>query len=76
MGCFARDYLALLNTDPEIDNKYAAIGVGMSMIANRISWFYDFRGPSITLDTACSSSLVACHLACKALLARETSMVT
>jgi acyl transferase domain-containing protein len=37
------------------------------MLANRLSYFFDLRGPSITLDTACSSGLVALHEACKSI---------
>lgn len=36
-------------------------------VANRVSYFFNFSGPSITVDTACSSSLTAIHLACEAL---------
>lgn len=41
------------------------------MLANRVSYFFDLRGPSITLDTACSSGLVAIHEACKSILTGE-----
>lgn len=40
-------------------------------IANRVSYFFDFQGPSMPVDTACSSSLVALHLACESIRRNE-----
>ncbi|NVO12146.1 MAG: SDR family NAD(P)-dependent oxidoreductase [Bacteroidales bacterium] len=40
-------------------------------IANRVSYFFDFQGPSMPIDTACSSSSVAIHLACESLKRQE-----
>lgn len=70
-----RDYEVLMYRDPELTPKYMGTGIGTSLLANRVSWFFDFLGPSITLDTACSGSLTAVHLACQSLRNRECSMV-
>lgn len=75
VGCFTREYDGIMSKDPEVDLRYIATGTGTSMLSNKLSWFYDLRGPSLTLDTACSSSLYACHLACQSLRSGESSMV-
>lgn len=74
VGCFTRDYHEMLYRDIESAPMYTGTGTGFSLFSNRISWFYDFRGPSMTLDTACSSSLVGLHLACRGLQAGESKM--
>lgn len=76
VGSFAKEYETIFSRDPEFQPIYQATGTGSAMLANRVSWFYDFRGPSITLDTACSSSLNALHLACSSLRNRESTMVS
>ena len=75
IGSSARDYEALLLRDSESPAKYLGTGIGTSLLANRISWFFDFRGPSIALDTACSSSLSALHLACQSVRNHESVLV-
>ncbi|KAN0087204.1 hypothetical protein V8E54_000892 [Elaphomyces granulatus] len=74
IGCFSHEYEVVVARDPEMDAKYAATGNGAALLSNRLSWFYDFRGPSMTLDTACSSSLNATHLACQGLKSGDVSM--
>jgi acyl transferase domain-containing protein len=51
---------------------HTGIGTAHSILANRLSFWLDLRGPSLTVDTACSSSLVALHLACNSVRAGES----
>lgn len=74
VGCFTRDFHEMLMRDTETSPMYAGTGTGFSLLSNRISWFYDLRGPSLTLDTACSSSLVGLHLACQGLRSGESKI--
>lgn len=52
----------------------AGVSSALSFVANRPSYFFDLRGPSIPVDDACSSSLVALHLACRALQTGDCEM--
>jgi hybrid polyketide synthase/nonribosomal peptide synthetase ACE1 len=61
------DWSAMLTKDAETIPQYSVTGMGRSIMSNRVSYFFDWHGPSMTLDTACSSSLVAVHLAIQAL---------
>ena len=53
--------------DRGLIDVYTNTGGSLSIAANRISYCFDFRGPSVAVDTACSSALVAVHLACKSI---------
>ncbi|MFC3963890.1 polyketide synthase Pks13 [Nocardia jiangsuensis] len=52
---------------PASADAYAIMGSVSSIISNRVSYFFDFTGPSVAIDTACSSTLVAVHQAVRAL---------
>ncbi len=75
-------YLATLSSDYDtiLCESYGRIsastgtGTANSIIANRLSYFLDLHGPSLTLDTACSGSLLAIELACRSLRAGESSL--
>jgi len=76
VGSFTKDYGDMLASGRGEDAPlYFGIGTGTAILSNRISWFFDFKGPSISVDTACSSSLVALHLACQSIRAGESEMV-
>ncbi len=67
VGGFTREYDTLCTSELAKTLLYTTTGNGLTMMSNRLSWFYDLHGPSVSLDTACSSSLVALHLACQAI---------
>lgn len=48
-----------------------AVGVGRSIMANRLSYFLNVHGPSISIDTACSGSLVGLDMACRTVQSGE-----
>lgn len=74
VGQFVSDYREMVFRDPDSAPTYTVTGTGTSLISNRISWFFDLRGPSFTLNTACSSSMVALHEACESLRKGESEM--
>jgi acyl transferase domain-containing protein/acyl carrier protein len=65
------DYGSMQFADPETLDGYAATGTAHDVIAGRLAYWLDLRGPAIVVDTACSSSLVAVHLACRAINAGD-----
>nr|APD71575.1 type I polyketide synthase 1 [Streptomyces sp.] len=74
IGVMGSEWAQLTLTDlPRITAQIGS-GNGYCMIANRVSYHLDLKGPSLAVDTACSSSLVAAHLAANALLAGECDL--
>ncbi|KAH8422378.1 beta-ketoacyl [acyl carrier protein] synthase domain-containing protein [Aspergillus melleus] len=73
VGNFGDDWSEILWKDTQSIGKYHAVGTHNFSLANRISYEYDFHGPSTTVDTACASSLMALHQACQALRNNECS---
>ncbi len=69
IGISAHDYGDLQNTPQERVNigSHTNVGSALCINANRISYFYNLKGPSFAIDTACSSSLNAIHLACRSI---------
>ncbi|KAF4816576.1 Reducing polyketide synthase hmp8 [Colletotrichum siamense] len=74
IGTAWSDYRDALVRDFEQWPRLYLMGVSDEMVSNRLSHFFDLRGPSLTVETACSSSLVAIHQACESLRSGQAEM--
>ena len=71
VGAMFTDYFDVQMRDQDHISQYQSTGTARSILSNRISYFYNWTGPSLTVDTACSSSLVAIHQGVQALRGNE-----
>ncbi|CAK3779972.1 probable polyketide synthase [Lecanosticta acicola] len=74
VGAMSFDYQYIAMRGVDSLPQYHATGASTAILANRVSYFYDWRGASMTLDTACSSSLVALHQAVMSLRSGQVDM--
>ncbi|KKK74162.1 hypothetical protein LCGC14_2886520, partial [marine sediment metagenome] len=76
IGISSHDYGDLQNTPVEKVNigAHTNLGSALCITANRISYFYNLKGPSFALDTACSSSLNAVHMACRSIWEKDADL--
>ncbi|HUO38136.1 MAG TPA: type I polyketide synthase, partial [Mycobacterium sp.] len=73
-GACLGEYGYLASADLNQVTAFSGTGGALSIIANRLSYLLDLRGPSVAVDTACSSSLVAVHLACQSLRTGDSAL--
>ncbi|GME27721.1 hypothetical protein AJ80_04881 [Neofusicoccum parvum] len=74
VGQMCDDWSGVMMRDWDALPQYTATGIARSIMSNRVSYFFDWHGPSMTIDTACSSSLVAVHEAVRFLRRGEGSV--
>jgi len=68
------DYGQIMMSRLERIGPFTCTGCLPPIAPNRVSYHFDFRGPSVAVDTACSASLVAVHLACQSLRSGDCSL--
>ncbi|NEW09014.1 SDR family NAD(P)-dependent oxidoreductase [Paenibacillus sp. SYP-B3998] len=74
IGARPGDYIDIIKEDRNPPNPYSLMGNDFAILAARIAYFLNLKGPCLSLDTACSSSLVAIHLAATSILNGECEM--
>lgn len=73
-GTFNKDYHEMQTKDAEVLPSASLAGTGTAMMSNRVSHFYDLRGPSMSIDTGCSAGMVAVHQGCQSIRSGESDM--
>ncbi|HEY7416124.1 MAG TPA: amino acid adenylation domain-containing protein, partial [Ktedonobacteraceae bacterium] len=74
IGISWNDYFHLLSRDRSRFDAYTAIGNRMCFAANRLSYLFDLKGPSLSIDAGCTSSLMSVYQACQSLWNDEASL--
>ncbi len=74
VGISSTDYAKLATRNACQIEGYVTSGTSAAFAANRVSHWFDFRGPSLVLDAACASSLAALHYACESLARTESAL--
>ncbi|MDZ8064886.1 MAG: beta-ketoacyl synthase N-terminal-like domain-containing protein [Nostoc sp. DedQUE08] len=76
IGVLNRDYnyIQLGERDRDAINAHTIVSSNLNLVPNRISYCFDFTGPSLPIDAGCASSLVAVHFACSSLWNGECSL--
>jgi acyl transferase domain-containing protein/NADP-dependent 3-hydroxy acid dehydrogenase YdfG/acyl carrier protein len=73
VGSMYQEY-QLFNGEQALLNNPVMLGGSAASIANRVSYFLNLKGPSLTLDTMCSSAITAMYLACQDLIRGKCKM--
>ncbi|MEV0637360.1 amino acid adenylation domain-containing protein [Streptomyces sp. NPDC050619] len=73
-GVMHKDYSLIGAKAEPVDGRVLPVSLNQGMIANRVSFFCDFHGPSMAVDTLCSSSLTTVHLAVESLARGESEV--
>ncbi|KUL87368.1 hypothetical protein ZTR_04649 [Talaromyces verruculosus] len=72
VGQWTSDYNEVLSRDTNFPAFYQTTGTGPAISSNRLSYYYNTKGPSFTVGTGCSASMVALHSAVQSLRTGET----
>ncbi|KAJ4328105.1 hypothetical protein N0V84_001473 [Fusarium piperis] len=73
VGTFGEDWLQMSGKEDQHIGGYPLAAYGDLILANRISFEYDLKGPSMVIKTGCSASLVGLHEACRAIQSGDCS---
>lgn len=74
VGFMDSDYLLLTYSDLQNIGSHTFHGTEHGILANRLSYTFDLRGPSVALDAACPSGIIGIQLACQSLRSGDTDL--